>query len=240
MTWTIIGTALWFAYVTCRALGEYCWHLIDFMRTHSAAPSWESSFPIPAGFLGDLEALLPILKANEWLSSPEDPCPLDDFASWLATDSSSHAGAAMTWNCQSMKLLATWWQFQPSTRTSNNMPMKEGLALLHAVQQPVCLPSPMLWLTDCLPFLQAYRRKYSPSPEVNAVILAVERSCKHRGYRLHPMWITTLMMQLACDPMSRRWDECSSFQPYFPPIPFPAPALLSVVLNHFSSGHSLR
>jgi len=235
LSWTIIGTILWWCYVTHRALGEHCWHIIDFMRQKSAEISWESTHCIPTPFLQELGALLPAFKANDFQAAPEATSFLDQdtYASWLATDASSHAGAALSWDCFSRVVLAQWWQFPEHTRLSRNMPLKEGLALLRAIQDPAPLPSPILWLGDCLPFIQAYRRRYSPNPDINQLVTTIRRIARTKGYDLTGLWIDTLLMQWAADPFSRRMDSLPFFHPI--PLSFPAPQLRLAVRQRITA-----
>ena len=140
----------------------------------------------------------------------------------------------MDWDCTSKQILAMWWQWAPKARQSRNMPVKEGLSLLRAIQQPVDFASPRLWLTDCLPLLQAFSKGYSPSPELNQVVTTIRELLRVSKRRVLPLWIPTALMQFACDPHSRRLDSCPSFRPLHVDN-FPSPVLYDFIVSQLSS-----
>ena len=241
VTWTAIGIALWTSHVSLLPLGTHMWDTIMFMKRHTprvqVSTAWDEKCTVHEDVIVELRSCQRRLAANPWLPKPPPLITLHQCKNLLITDASLWAGSFLCSlvDCPTItKVNGMWWQWT-GRATGQWMPILEALALLRALQELQsrnCLPSDIVWLTDCEPVRKAFLRQYSPSAKLNGIL----RSIRQFPVNIVPCWIPSELN--SADPFSRRTD----FAPLqsLDGIALPDPALHAFISSPAYTGEAPR
>ena len=229
--WQVLGSIFWTAHATQRALGPF-WHMMQFTRRsaprdhHHRSPLWEKPHSVPPGVIDEWRQFSTMLVENQWLHPPSVPPAMASFETLLATDSSTPAGGycfeALPPSLSSHS--AAWWQWPPKVFLHMSLPAREALACVRAAQDALpSLTTPVIWLVDCRPVLQAMKKGFSGAPVLNALILFL----RNLPYPILWVWIPTALMP--ADTYSRKLG--------FSPCRVHSGSLLSFPLLQYLSQH---
>ena len=130
-----------------------------------------------------------------------------NYPTWLATDACFTGGGSVQYKHLHPTAHANWWHWEGRASSCNSMPALETLALLRALQQiPLETPTPILWITDCLPAKQAFIKGYSKTaPFLNDIIQIIKQLIRNRNWTIKAIWVPTKIQP--ADTWSRRLDE---------------------------------